>query len=97
MAKRQKSEGPKASVLSTAINRLNLPEDALLGAPRVTLSGSHRVLIENHRGLKNLESELVLIAGKRVQIRIRGTELNLETMNASEMLISGQIFSVEIE
>lgn len=87
----------KKSPLLFAASRLDLPADALAGGARVTLTGPSRLLIENHRGLLNLESNRVIVNTGLCRLTILGEGLKLDSMNRSELLITGQIFAVELE
>lgn len=87
----------KAGVGERLAQRFDVPQEAMSGMPRLTISGCTRVLVENHRGLLEYSGELVRIDGGRVQVKIRGDRLELECMDKSEIVITGQIFSAELE
>jgi len=87
----------KPPFLLSAAARLDIPSEALAGASRLTLTAPDRLLIENHRGLLNLEDERIIVASVRETITVRGSGLKLDCMNFREMLITGKIFSVELE
>ena len=78
-------------------DRLDLPEEALLGAAKLTLTANRRALIENHRGILEYGPEQIQIAVKRGKIVLRGRDLHLEAMNKGELLICGKLQSVEWE
>ena len=84
-------------LLLAAASRFDLPADALAGAARVTLTGPRRLLVENHRGLLNLESHRVIVDTGLCRLTVLGEGLKLDAMNRCELLITGQIFSVEWE
>lgn len=76
--------------------RLHLPEDALMGGIKVTLSGDSCLVAENHGGiLEYTDSRVVLAAGKR-RLSVTGTELVISAMNRTELALRGKISSVEI-
>ncbi len=75
--------------------RFDLPPEAVAGVPKVTLTGSRRALIENHRGLWEYSRECVEINGGRIRVRLQGQDLELRAMNACDILVTGDIFSVE--
>ena len=76
---------------------LDLPADAVAGAPKITIVGGTRVLVENHRGILSYNDECVELGGGKVHIRVRGTELILRAMDSHSILISGKIFGVDTE
>lgn len=89
--KRKKGFGEKISEL------FDIPQEVLSGMPKLTISGDSCVLIENHKGLLEYGREIVRVDGGRVQVIIRGNLLELESVGGAEMLITGQIFSADIE
>lgn len=87
----------KLTPLTELADKFDLPADALAGEPKVTITGTRRVMIENHKGLSELSHEHIAVKGRHVTLHIRGEELELIAMTAGEVLICGQIFSVELE
>ncbi len=82
--------------LERAAERLDLPAEAV-GAPRIELVGRHQLRVENHRGILAYGGEEVLIAAGRLVVHVVGEGLELRTMTAGELYISGTIFSVGLE
>lgn len=86
----------KKNAVKDIAERLRLPEDALMGGIRITLSGDGSLIAENHGGiLEYTDSRVVLAAGKR-KLSVTGTGLVISAMNRSELALSGKISSVEI-
>ena len=84
-------------LLEKLSERLDLPAEALAGAPRVTLTGSDRVLVENHRGLLNYtETELEIACGHG-RVRVRGADLLLRAMDAQMLLVTGRVTGVDVD
>ncbi len=78
-----------------AAERFDLPADAVAGLPKLTITGKARVVIENHKGLLEYGEHMIEVNGGRVRIRINGAELELRAMNQDDLVITGQISSVE--
>lgn len=76
---------------------MGLPADAVAGVPLVELCGDHQLRVENHRGILAYSPEDIHIGGGKMAIRVRGLGLELTVMNRSELLITGQIASIELE
>lgn len=76
---------------------LDVQAESFSKAPRITLSGNGRVLVEGHHGLLEYGTERVTAARAGGRIQIKGEELNLEAMNERELLVSGRIWAVEME
>ncbi len=87
----------KGSVAEELAERFDLPQEAVAGVPKVTISGRRRVLVENHKGLLGYGRELIDVNGGRVLLRIRGEELELRAMDREALIVTGNIFSVEFE
>lgn len=75
----------------------DLPADAVAGLPLIELIGDKQLRVENHRGILAYDPREIHIGGGKVAIRVKGLELELKVMNAGELLIMGQIFSVSLE
>ena len=80
-----------------AAYRFDLPADAAAALPRITLSGRNRVSVENHRGLLDYSDTRVELSGGRVRVVITGSGLELRVMDRSTAVITGEIFSVELQ
>lgn len=87
----------KAALLERAVKQLDIPAESISGAPRITVSGNSRVLVEGHRGLLEYSAERVAAAGAGCRILIKGEGLGLEIMNGRELVVSGKIWAVELE
>ena len=68
-----------------------------VGLPRVELTGRHEVRMENHKGILAYGREEILVSGGKLIVRVKGEGLELKAMNASELLITGTVASVELE
>jgi sporulation protein YqfC len=83
--------------LKTMSQRLDVPAEAISGAPRITLSGDGRVLVEGHRGLLEYAQERIAAAGRGCKIIIKGEGLRLLSMNRHELVVTGHLWAVELE
>lgn len=66
------------------------------GCPRVELLGDHQLRMENHRGILAYGTDEIHISGGKLIIKVRGSGLTLRAMNASELLITGEIAGVDL-
>ena len=92
MEQKQRREG----FLERTAEVFDLPGDVVAGLPRVELTGSRELRMENHRGILAYGSEEIHISGGKLIVKVRGTGLELKAMNARELLITGTIFSVDL-
>lgn len=77
--------------------RLELPEEALLGAAKLTVTGGRRAVVENHRGVLEYGEERIVVSVGRGRLSISGAGLSIEAMNRRELLVKGRIQTVEWE
>ena len=85
----------KESLLERASQALDLPGDALAGMTRIELLGDRELRMEYHRGILAYGTEEIHISGGKLVVRVRGTGLELRSMNPAELLITGQILSLD--
>ena len=76
--------------------RLALPGESL-GELKLSVVGSRRALIENHRGLLCCTEELVSVRCGGGSLSLEGTELCIEAMNERELLVTGRLSLVKWE
>ena len=86
-----------ARILEKLARRTDLPADIVAGAIKVTLTGTERALVENHRGILAYTDGLVEINGKGILLRIRGEKLLLRAMDSEMLLVTGRIFGLDLE
>ena len=67
------------------------------GQPSVNVISGRTLYMNGHGGILELGREHIGIAVKRGRISVRGTELSLQAMNGTELVITGRIGSVEWE
>ena len=87
----------KNDVLYRIAELFELPPETVSGVPKLMVTGCKRIMIENHRGLLLLNPDLIKIKGGKVTVSVRGDKLDLIAMTGEEMLITGNIVSVEFE
>ena len=86
-----------AKVLETLTQRLSLPEELLGGVPRLTLTGSSSVRVENHGELLSYTDELLELGCGHLRLRIQGEGLLLRALDDEQLLVTGRLLSVEVE
>lgn len=76
---------------------LELPEDALLGAAKVTVTAGRRLVVENHSGVLSYGEEQIVLKLPRGKLSILGEGLSLTAMTRDRLIISGRIRTLEWE
>ncbi len=77
-------------------DRLELPAGAA-GLVKLTVMGSSRALIEDHRGLAGYTSRRIDVNAGRTRLVIHGEGLTLAAMDREALLVTGRILSVDFE
>ena len=74
---------------------LELPEDAVLKEAKISVIGSRRLLIENHKGLLSYSDNAIEILTEDGKISVFGNGFKIRAMKERAMLICGRLQSVE--
>ena len=74
---------------------LDLPQEALTGAVKITLYGSRRAVVEHHSGLLGYSDQSVEVGAGSDRVRVLGTELCLRAMDRETLIVTGVICGVE--
>lgn len=77
------------------IESLDLPQDLFLGMPCLSFTGNRELFISNHRGILSYETEQISVQAKSFQIQIAGKHLVIVNYSKDELIIKGNIRSVE--
>lgn len=85
----------KESLLVRASQALEIPGDAMAGLPRIELLGDRELRMEYHKGILAYGTEEIHISGGKLVVRVKGAGLELKSMNPTELLITGQILSLD--
>ncbi len=72
-------------------DRLELPEEAVAGAAKVTVTAGRKALIENHRGIMEYGPEKIVIGTERGKLSLSGSALRIMAMNQNDLLIGGDL------
>lgn len=81
----------KRAALPALADRLELPEEALGSAGKLTVTAGRRVLIENHRGILEYGRERIAVSLGAERVSLYGRDLRILAMNRRELLICGQL------
>ena len=90
------AEKRRPSLREKTAQLFDLPADVVAGVPRLELVGDGELRMENHRGILAYGTEEIHISGGVFGVKVCGQELELRTMNALELLITGRITHIDI-
>jgi len=72
-----------------------LLDDLHTGRPYVEIFGNTRVVIENHQGILEYDTELLRVKCNGCAVCICGVDLELTALSLNELAVTGTITSVE--
>lgn len=81
----------KQSTLPALADWLELPEEALSAAGKLTVTAGRRALIENHRGILEYSRERISVSFGKESLNLYGQDLRIVAMNRRELLVSGRL------
>ena len=88
---------PSEHILEKAADLFDLPGEVMAGMLKITVTGGRRAHIENHKGILEYGDEEICVNGGKLILKIRGSDLELRSMNAEEMLVTGFLTGVDFE
>ena len=85
----------RTALLDNLAEYLSLPEEAVSGAAKLSVTGGKRILIENHGGILEYGSERIVVRTAQGKLILSGTGLKLLGMSRRELLFGGKLQNVE--
>ena len=76
---------------------LEIPREVISDVPKITITGSDEILIENFKGILEYEDFFVRISTSLGNININGFNLKLNQMTDDDILVSGKIENIDFE
>lgn len=73
------------------IERLELPQDIILGVPLLSMQGNSELMIENHRGLLQYDSNEIRVRTKTFTVQVIGRKLTIQEYRKDVLIIRGWI------
>ncbi len=73
-----------------------LPEDVMLGAPRVIICGRGRMMMENHQGIVEYGPEKLRVQTAQGIVSVEGENLTLASLGEEDLMVTGEIRRVEM-
>ena len=73
-----------------------LPEDVMLGMPRMVLCGGRRMLMENHQGIVEYGPERLSVKTAAGVVIVEGEDLTLASLGETDLMVTGEIRRIEL-
>lgn len=98
--KRNKKTKKKPAVGSSSAPKsiydmLGVSAEILSGEPKIVITGDYLIEIYNHKGIVDLSSEQIQVNTRKYIYCIRGVNLVIATVTDEELVVSGEMLSVE--
>ena len=77
--------------MSKIFDAIELPKDIVLGIPYVTMYGNLELIIENYRGIRCFNDELVKILSKSNIISVKGKNMSISEYTKDSIVVEGYI------
>ena len=77
--------------MSKIFEAMELPKDIVLGIPYITMYGNLELIIENHKGIRCFNDELVEILAKSNIISIKGRSMSISEYSKDCIVVEGYI------
>ena len=89
-------KGIREGLLEKTAEVFDLPGDVVAGLPRIEITGSRELRMENHKGILAYGTEEIHISGGSYIVKVTGEALELRAMTGLELLITGHITGVQL-
>lgn len=98
MNKKKGSLALKKTALKKAmVDVLDIPAEVALDVPRIIMTGNYCLTVENHKGIIDYDLNRIRIKIGGGWVEIIGNGLTLQTMCSEELVIEGEIKSLNLE
>ncbi|MBZ4644806.1 MAG: hypothetical protein PWR27_1752 [Petroclostridium sp.] len=74
---------------------LELPREIILDVPKLIFIGNKDLSIENYKGIIEYSDKLIRVNTNSHMLKITGQKLEIKTITAEEIIIAGEISTVE--
>lgn len=74
---------------------LELPQEVLLGTPKMVLNGNGSLLVENCKGIVEFENHKIRLSTAIGLVKIQGGHLTIKEITRENVIITGEINSLE--
>ena len=84
-------------MLSLIAEAVDAPQELLPGMPLIEITGSQRVLIENHCGVTEYERDLIRVKLSFGEVILHGSAMKITRMMKNKLVIPGNFSGLELE
>ena len=89
------SKDIKEDIKEKVTEFLELPKEIIMNVPKIIFIGNQNLSIENYKGIIEYTENTIRINTNEHMLKIIGRDLEIKNIAAEEMLITGNIMSLE--
>lgn len=82
-------------VKSTVSEMFELPKEITLNLPKISMIGNIQMLVENHKGIIEYTPQSIRLNSTIGVIRVQGANMNLKNIAVDDIMVTGEIKTVE--
>ncbi|MEG0371830.1 MAG: sporulation protein YqfC [Clostridium sp.] len=82
-------------VREKVVDKLSLPKDIVLNMPVIRMVGNREVVIENHSGILEYNTEVIKVRSALGCVILKGTGFHIKDINHEYIYILGNVDSLE--
>jgi len=80
-----------------AVRASGLPEDIVLGMPRILVRGGSSLLLENHQGIIEYTPDRLRVRTLLGEATVEGNGLTLSELGENDLMLSGEIACITLK
>lgn len=93
--KRAKNKEAKVKLREKVTELLELPKEVVLNLPKLTMVGDGSLVIENYKGIIEYDDKRVRVNTGSGIVKINGERLLIKEITSEDIMIDGEIRSIE--
>ena len=87
----------KKATANKISEKTGIPSEIISSQPKIEITGTEKIYIENHRGIKLITAEIAVIKFSSGLITAEGKGLTIAEITAEYILIKGNFSSVKFD
>ena len=93
--KKGKGEENKKKLKEKVAEILELPKEVVMDLPKITMFGDRNLLMENYKGIIEYDDNRIRVNTGRGIIKVTGEKLMIKEITLEDLMIDGDIVSLE--
>lgn len=77
--------------------KTGIPPEVISSTPKLEITGSNKIYIENHKGIKMLTGETIVIRLKDFSVTIEGKNISISEIDKEHIFLTGDFCAVKFD